>query len=242
MLGRGTGDILLVAPMGPAGPSITVHYATLTVSQTNAIPAGTDVPIDAGEMNLGGYSVTFGTLAIRNGQVTVISIDSDALIIGDAAAAGKTPPADNSNVARDAGADNQKPPLTGVLEVFSPLPNTFTPQAQVLLLDFADECARICHVAAHVKARPPAPSVPLEEDPIEQDSIASDTMQVALDAGTIAETGSTGAAPARSQAEAQRLRSAASSSATRAAAAASGAAPARVPRRSSAASCAREVS
>ena len=65
-----------------------------------------------------------------------------------------------------AAAGNQKPPLTGVLEVFSPLPNAFTQQAQVLLVDFADECARICRVAAYAKVRPPAEVAPLDEDPI----------------------------------------------------------------------------
>jgi hypothetical protein len=102
--GRGTGDVLLVAPMGSLGPSITVHYATLTVSQNNAIPAGTDVTIDAGELNLGGYSVTFGTLAIRNGQVTVASIDAGSLIIGGSLAASTAPLDNSADDARDIGA------------------------------------------------------------------------------------------------------------------------------------------
>ena len=54
------------------------------------------------------------------------------------------------------------PPLTGVLEVFSPLPDTFTHQSQTLLSDFADECARICRVAAQLKTGPPAEVIPLE--------------------------------------------------------------------------------
>ena len=72
---------------------------------------------------------------------------------------------------------DQKPPLTGVLEVFSPLPNTFTQHAQILLADFADECARICRVAANFKARPPAPPISLDED-----LISSDTEDGAMDA------------------------------------------------------------
>ena len=66
-------------------------------------------------------------------------------------------------------AGNQKTPLTGVLEVFSPFPDTFTLQAQTLLLDFADECARICRVAANLKMRPPAEMIPLDEEPILSD-------------------------------------------------------------------------
>ncbi len=66
----------------------------------------------------------------------------------------------------EAGAGNQKPPLIGVLEVFSPFPNTFTQQAQVLLADFADECARICHVASNLKVLPRAEMTPLGEEPV----------------------------------------------------------------------------
>lgn len=65
---------------------------------------------------------------------------------------------------------DQKPPLTGVLEVFSPFPNTFTEHAQILLADFADECARICRVAANFKTRPPAPPISLDEDLITSDT------------------------------------------------------------------------
>jgi TonB family protein len=65
---------------------------------------------------------------------------------------------------------NQKPPLTGVLEVFSPFTDTFTQQSQTLLLDFADECARICRVAANLKLRPPAEMIPLDEEPISSDT------------------------------------------------------------------------
>ena len=103
----------------------------------------------------------------------------------------------------DAAASNQKPPLTGVLEVFSPFPDTFTQQAQVLLVDFADECARICRVAAHVKARPPADMIPLDDEPI-----LSDTEAAKVEAGVStgdramgAESGGTGVPPVRSQAE-----------------------------------------
>jgi TonB family protein len=64
----------------------------------------------------------------------------------------------------DAIGGDRKPPLTGVLEVFSPLPNTFTHQSQALLADFADECARISRVAATVKTHPPAEMIPLEEE------------------------------------------------------------------------------
>jgi TonB family protein len=70
---------------------------------------------------------------------------------------------------------DQKPPLTGVLEVFSPLPNTFTQHAQILLADFADECARICRVAANFKTRPPASPISLEEDLISSDTENGDT-------------------------------------------------------------------
>lgn len=99
--GRGTGDVLVVAPMGPLGPSITVHSATLTVTQDNAIPAGTGVTIDAGAMDLAGHAVSFGILTIASGQVTVPSISGESLVIGNAVAAGKTPPGDRTKVALD---------------------------------------------------------------------------------------------------------------------------------------------
>jgi TonB family protein len=71
------------------------------------------------------------------------------------------------------------PPLTGVLEVFSPLPNTFTQQAQILLTDFADECARIHNVATTLKSRPPVEIVPADDD-----LILSDTDLLKSDAAT----------------------------------------------------------
>lgn len=74
---------------------------------------------------------------------------------------------------------DRNPPLTGVLEVFSPLPNTFTPQAQILLTDFADECARIHNVATTLKSRPPVEIVPVDDD-----LILSDTDLLKSDATT----------------------------------------------------------
>ncbi|MGA7969952.1 MAG: GAF domain-containing protein, partial [Terriglobales bacterium] len=67
-------------------------------------------------------------------------------------------------------AAGQSPQLTGVLEVFSPLPNTFSHQAQSLLADFADECARICRAATHLSTRPPAAIIPLDEELISSDT------------------------------------------------------------------------
>ena len=76
---------------------------------------------------------------------------------------------------------DQPQPLTGVLEVFSPFPNTFTPQTQKLLADFADECARICRVATHANARQPAEISPPDEEGIqskEEDGSADDAARV----------------------------------------------------------------
>jgi TonB family protein len=69
------------------------------------------------------------------------------------------------------------PLLTGVLEVFSPLPNTFSHHTQTLLAHFAEEIARICRVAAQLSTHPPAAIFPLDEDPIssDEDLISSDT-------------------------------------------------------------------
>ena len=64
---------------------------------------------------------------------------------------------------------DHRPPLTGVLEVFSPLPDTFTHRSQILLSDFADECARICRVADQLKTRPPAEVIPLEAEIVDSD-------------------------------------------------------------------------
>jgi TonB family protein len=75
------------------------------------------------------------------------------------------------------------PQLTGVLEVFSPLPNTFSHPAQFLLADFADECARICRAAAHLSTRPPAAIIPLDEE-----LISSDTENLHASAATGAAT------------------------------------------------------
>ena len=58
------------------------------------------------------------------------------------------------------------PQLTGVLEVFAPLPNAFSQTTQSLLEKFADECARICHAAVHLRTRPTAVSVARDEKPI----------------------------------------------------------------------------
>lgn len=90
---------------------------------------------------------------------------------------------------------NQKPPLIGVLEVFSPFADTFTQQAQALLLDFSDECARICRVAANLKVRAPAEMIPLDEEPISSD--AADTKLETSAAST--KDGGTGARPVHSQ-------------------------------------------
>lgn len=84
---------------------------------------------------------------------------------------------------------DQRPPLTGVLEVFSPLPDTFTPQAQILLVDFADECARIVRLAANLKTRPPAEVIQLDEGP----SPDEEDVQLAQ--------GGTSAPPAQAQAQ-----------------------------------------
>ncbi len=79
---------------------------------------------------------------------------------------------------------DQKPPLTGVLEVFSPFPNTFTQHAQILLADFADECARICRVAENFKARPPAPPIALDDDLILSDAANEDTVAPSVQSKT----------------------------------------------------------
>jgi protein TonB len=76
-------------------------------------------------------------------------------------------------------AAGQAPRLTGVLEVFSPLPNTFSHPAQALLADFADECARICRAAAQLSTRPPAAIIPLDEE-----LISSDTENIQASAAT----------------------------------------------------------
>jgi len=74
------------------------------------------------------------------------------------------------------------PRLTGVLEVFSPLPNTFSHPAQALLADFADECARICRAATQLSTRPPAAAIPLDEE-----LISSDAQTIQASAATAAE-------------------------------------------------------
>ena len=79
---------------------------------------------------------------------------------------------------------DRNPPLTGVLEVFSPLPNTFTQQAQILLTDFADECARIHNVATTLKSRPPVEIIPVDDD-----LILSDTDLLKSDATTSGSVG-----------------------------------------------------
>ena len=70
---------------------------------------------------------------------------------------------------------DHRPPLTGVLEVFSPLPDTFTHQSQILLSDFGDECARICRVAEQLKTRPPAEVIPLDADIVDSDPASEGT-------------------------------------------------------------------
>jgi TonB family protein len=70
-------------------------------------------------------------------------------------------------------ATDRNPPLTGVLEVFSPFPNSFTQQAQVLLADFADECARIHNVANQLQSRPRAEIVQSHDDLILSDTGAA---------------------------------------------------------------------
>ena len=70
-------------------------------------------------------------------------------------------------------ATDRNPPLTGVLEVFSPLPNTFTEQAQILLADFADECARIHNMATQLQSRPRAEIVSTDDDLILSDKDAA---------------------------------------------------------------------
>ncbi len=69
-------------------------------------------------------------------------------------------------------ATERNPPLTGVLEVFSPLPNSFTQQAQVLLADFADECARIHNMATQLQSRPRTEIVQPHDDLILSDTDA----------------------------------------------------------------------
>jgi TonB family protein len=76
-------------------------------------------------------------------------------------------------------ATDRNPPLTGVLEVFSPLANSFTLQAQVLLTDFADECARIHNVANQLQSRPRVDIVQAHDD-----LILSDTDTATSSAGT----------------------------------------------------------
>ena len=69
-------------------------------------------------------------------------------------------------------ATERNPPLTGVLEVFSPLPNSFTQQAQILLADFADECARIHNMATQLQSRPRTEIVQPHDDLILSDTDA----------------------------------------------------------------------
>ncbi len=73
--------------------------------------------------------------------------------------------------------------LTGVLEVFSPLPNTFTEQAQILLADFADECARIHNMAIQLQSRPRVEIAPHDDDLILSDAeaVKSDAVTTGLD-------------------------------------------------------------
>ena len=80
----------------------------------------------------------------------------------------------------------REPRLTGVLEVFSPLPNTFSLHAQTVLENFADQCARICRVAAHLPTRPSAATILLDEDLIssDEDLISSDTENADTSAAT----------------------------------------------------------
>jgi TonB family protein len=72
------------------------------------------------------------------------------------------------------------PQLAGVLEVFSQLPDAFSQSDQTLLEEFARECARIRHAAAHLQAHPPAevatPAI-IEPEIIgpDEDLILSDT-------------------------------------------------------------------
>lgn len=61
------------------------------------------------------------------------------------------------------------PQLAGVLEVFSPLPNAFSRAEQMLLEDFARECARIRQVATRLHDHPIAEVIPIEEGPIPLD-------------------------------------------------------------------------
>jgi TonB family protein len=70
---------------------------------------------------------------------------------------------------------DRNPALTGVLEVFSPLPNTFAQQAQILLADFADECARIHNMAANLRTRPRTEAAPVDDDLILSDPDALKT-------------------------------------------------------------------
>ncbi|MFZ3340758.1 MAG: TonB family protein [Terriglobales bacterium] len=70
-------------------------------------------------------------------------------------------------------ATDRNPPLTGVLEVFSPVPNTFTEQAQILLADFADECARIHNVSNQLQSRPRTEIASPDDDLILSDKDAA---------------------------------------------------------------------
>jgi protein TonB len=82
-------------------------------------------------------------------------------------------------------ATDRNPPLTGVLEVFSPLPNSFTQQAQVLLADFADECARIHNVANQLQSRPRGEIVQPRDDLILSDTGAATDVRETIVTGTI---------------------------------------------------------
>jgi TonB family protein len=79
---------------------------------------------------------------------------------------------------REAKSTDGKPLLTGVLEVFSPLPNIFSHQSQVLLGDFGDECERICRVAAQLKTHPPSDVVDLDEEAITSEEDAAEANEV----------------------------------------------------------------
>jgi len=71
-----------------------------------------------------------------------------------------------------------EPPLTGLLEVFSPLPNAFNESAQTSLEEFARECERIRQAAAQL----PDPHLAAESLPSNTEPPAPETTSPAPDA------------------------------------------------------------
>jgi hypothetical protein len=128
--GRGTSDVLTVVSMGAGVPSLTVVNATLSVSQDDAVAAGTIVTIDGGVLNFNGHSDPIGNLIVKNngqanvtainnttttvesGTLTATSIVCDTLTIGTASGAAANPTIANSTTAASATID--QPPVSFV--------------------------------------------------------------------------------------------------------------------------------